>query len=268
MPVNKKAVTTPLHLLQQLSSSLLDYLENACGKAQLESEELLAKLEKQRGKVQEKLHKSRGKLQDATAAGKTKALAKAKAAVAELEDLLDSLKERQTETRVYILQLKRDVQDSLHLAQGVSKVKDAAGHLLNTRESSSRDGNAGAANTAGGGATPKKAAVRAPRKVAAKPAVNAPASTAQASATDGVATKPAARRRTPAAAKPADTTKAPRTKPASRTAAPAATVAQPATPKVARKPRVAKAAKPAVSAESAAIATPATNGSTAPASEA
>ena len=263
MPVNKKAVTTPLHLLQQLSSSLLEHLENACGKAQLESEKLLAKLEKQRGKVQEKLHKSRGRLQDAADAGKSKALAKARTVVAELEELLDSLKERQTETRVYILRLKRDVQDSLQLAQGVSKVKDAASHLLNTRDESGGEGSAGGAGVTKGAAIPKTAPVRAARKAPAKPAVSASASTALGSSADGAATKPAARRRTAVANKPASPAKVPRATPASQAGAPATTVAKPATQKAPRKPRVAKAAQPSARSETADFTAPASNGSTA-----
>lgn len=98
-----------------------------------DAEKLLAKLEKQRGKAQEKLHKSRTKLQDAAAAGKAKAQNKAKAAVKELEDLLDALKDRQSDTRSYILQLKRDAQESLKLAQGVGRVQEAVGKVLSTR---------------------------------------------------------------------------------------------------------------------------------------
>nr|WP_279538612.1 AlgP family protein [Pseudomonas brassicae] len=125
MSASKKPVSTPLHLLQQLSGSLLEHLESACSQALADAEKLLAKLEKQRGKAQEKLHKSRLKLQDAAAAGKAKAQGKAKGAVGELETLLDSLKDRQSQTRLYIVQLKRDAQDSLKLAQGVGKVREA-----------------------------------------------------------------------------------------------------------------------------------------------
>ena len=93
----------------------------------------IAKLEKQRGKAQEKLHKSRTKLQDAASAGKAKAQAKAKDAVKELEELLDALKDRQSDTRGYILQLKRDAQESLKLAQGVGRVQEAVGKALSLR---------------------------------------------------------------------------------------------------------------------------------------
>ncbi len=87
----------------------------------VEAEKLLAKLEKQRGKVQDKLHKANQKLQDAAQAGKLKAQARARESIAELEKLLDTLKARQTETRDYIGRLKLDIEQSLHLAQGVGK---------------------------------------------------------------------------------------------------------------------------------------------------
>ena len=51
----------------------------------------------------------------------------------ELEELLDALKDRQSETRTYILQLKRDAQESLKLAQGVGRVKEAVGKVLTLR---------------------------------------------------------------------------------------------------------------------------------------
>ena len=123
MPTNnKKSVSTPLHLLQQLSHSLLEHLEKACTQALVDAEELLTKLEKQRVKAQEKLHDARSKLQDAAKAGKAKAQEKAKAAAAELEELLAALKTRQAETRSYIAQLKRDAQESLKLADRKSVV--------------------------------------------------------------------------------------------------------------------------------------------------
>src|SRR3990167_3347937 len=149
----KKSVSTPLHLLHQLSSSLLEHLEDACSRALIDAEKLLGKLEKQRGKAQEKLHNARVKLQDAAVAGKTKD------AVAELEELLDTLKGRQSETRDYIVGLKRDAQESLKLAQGVGKVKEAASKALGRREAKP--------------AVAKPVAAKAPAaKAAAKPAAS------------------------------------------------------------------------------------------------
>ncbi|MDO9328019.1 MAG: AlgP family protein, partial [Pseudomonas sp.] len=167
MSATKKPVNTPLHLLQQLSGSLLDHLENACSQALADAEKLLAKLEKQRGKAQEKLHKSRTKLQDAATAGKAKAQTKAKGAVKELEDLLDALKDRQSETRSYILQLKRDAQESLKLAQGIGRVQEAVGKALSLR--SAKPAAAPAKKAAA-----KPAAAKAPAKPAAKPVAKAP----------------------------------------------------------------------------------------------
>lgn len=122
-------------------------------------------LKKQRGKAQEKLHKSRAKLQDAANAGKSKAQAKAKSGVKELEQLLDSLKDRQSETRTYILQLKRDAQESLKLAQGIGRVKEAVGKAL-----SSRDAKFAAAAKKPAAKGVAKAPAKAPAKAAAKPA--------------------------------------------------------------------------------------------------
>ena len=213
MSAKKNPVSTPLHLLQHLSHSLLEHLENACSEALVDAEKMLAKLEKQRGKGQDLLHKARTKLQDAAVAGKAKAQAKAKDAIEELESLLDGLQERQAETRTYIAQLKRDAQESLKLAQGVGKVKDAAAKALDLR-------------------TAKPAAKVAVKKapVAKVPAAKAPA--VKAAAAKAPAAKPAARK---PAAKPA-AAKAP------VAAKPAAV--KPAAKAVARKP----AAKPAVKA--------------------
>ncbi|PYG76199.1 MULTISPECIES: AlgP family protein, partial [unclassified Pseudomonas] len=169
MSAKKKPVSTPLHLLQQLSGSLLEHLEEACSQALADAEKLLAKLEKQRGKAQEKLHNGRLKLQDAAKAGKAKAQTKAQKAIGELEELLDSLKERQTQTRSYIQQLKRDAQDSLKLAQGVGKVREAAAKALDSR--AAKTSKPAAAKPAAKPAAKATAAA----KPAAKPAAKATA---------------------------------------------------------------------------------------------
>lgn len=194
MSSKKKPVTTPLHLLQQLSHSLLEHLQDACSAAQADAEKLLAKLEKQRGKAQDKLHDARGKLEAAAAAGKQKAQSKARAAIDELETLLESLQQRQADTRHYILQLKRDAEDSLKLAQGVGKVRDAAAKALGAREVAARQVSASAAK-------PKTA--RRPAASTSKAVSKAPAGQAaprKPAASKAVAAKPAARK---PAAKPA-----------------------------------------------------------------
>jgi hypothetical protein len=215
MSAKKNSVTTPLHLLQNLSHSLLEHLESACTGALIDAEKLLAKLEKQRGKGQDLLHTARVKLQDAAVAGKAKSQAKSKMVIADLEALLDGLQERQAETRAYIAELKRDAQESLKLAQGIGKVKEAVTKVLTARS----------AKAAAVAAKPvaKAAAVKAP---AAKPAVRkAPAKpVAKASAV----AKPVAVK---AAAKPA-----------------ANPVAKTAASKAAAKPAVKAVAKPAVKA--------------------
>jgi len=200
MSAKKKPVSTPLHLLQQLSGSLLEHLEDACSQALADAEKLLAKLEKQRGKAQEKLHNGRLKLQDAAKAGKAKAQSKAQKAIGELEGLLDSLKDRQTQTRTYIQQLKRDAQDSLKLAQGVGKVREAASKALDQRAVAAK-----AAKPAAAKAPAKAAATKPAARTAAKPAAKAATAKAPAKA----AAKPAAAKAPAktAAAKPAATEK-------------------------------------------------------------
>lgn len=198
MPAKKKPVTTPLHLLQQLSHSLLEHLESACSEALVEAEKLLARLEKQRSKVQDKLHKANQKLQDAAVAGKQKAQARGREAVAELEELLDALKARQSETREYIARLKVDIEKSLHLAQGVGKVGTAAAEALQGRAEGKDTAQRAPAPKAAGGtsrARTRKASAASPAASDEAPAP-APAGTA----------RPASTRRRKPAATPSDDT--------------------------------------------------------------
>ena len=215
MSSKKKPVTTPLHLLQQLSHSLLEHLQDACSAAQADAEKLLAKLEKQRGKAQDKLHDARGKLEAAAAAGKQKAQSKARAAIDELETLLESLQQRQADTRHYILQLKRDAEDSLKLAQGVGKVRDAAAKALGAREVAARQVSASAANPAAKPKTARRPAASTSKTVSKTPAGQA--APRKPAASKAVVAKPAAR-------KPA--TRQPAAKPAAAPASKAADAAQ------------------------------------------
>ena len=215
MSSKKKPVTTPLHLLQQLSHSLLEHLQDACSAAQADAEKLLAKLEKQRGKAQDKLHDARGKLEAAAAAGKQKAQSKARAAIDELETLLESLQQRQADTRHYILQLKRDAEDSLKLAQGVGKVRDAAAKALGAREVAARQVSASAAKPAAKPRTARRPAASTSKTVSKTPAGQA--APRKPAASKAVVAKPAAR-------KPA--TRQPAAKPVAAPASKAADAAQ------------------------------------------
>lgn len=136
MTAKKNPVPTPLHLLQQLSHSLVAHLQKACDDAQKDAQILLAKLEKQRGKTQEKLIKARAKLDDAGNTGKSKAQTKARSKLTELDDMLAVLQSRQSETLSYLAELKRDAEQSLNLAQGVTQVEKAAAQALASREKS------------------------------------------------------------------------------------------------------------------------------------
>jgi len=134
MPAKKKSVTTPLHLLQQLSHSLIEHLDKACSQAIKDAEGALAKLQKQRGKAQDKLTKARAKLDEAGSTGKPKAQTKARARLGELEESLTLLQTRQSETLNYLAELKRDAEHSLKLAQGIRQVADAADQALQGRQ--------------------------------------------------------------------------------------------------------------------------------------
>src|SRR5690606_7657746 len=125
MPAKKKSVTTPLHLLQQLSDTLIEHLDKACQLALKDAEGMLAKLEKQRGKAQDRLSKARAKLDEAGSAGRTKAQGKARARIGELDELIALLQARQSDVLGYIAELKRDIAQSLHLAQGVRQVGES-----------------------------------------------------------------------------------------------------------------------------------------------
>jgi hypothetical protein len=222
MSAKKNVITTPLHLLQNLSHSLLEHLETACAGALIDAEKLLAKLEKQRGKGQDLLHTARVKLQDAAVAGKSKSQAKSKILIADLEALLDGLQERQAETRAYIAELKRDAEESLKLAQGIGKVKEAVAKVLSARS-----------------AKAAKPVAKAPAKPATKVASKAPSPAVKAPAAKPVAAKPAVAK---AATKPAAKTSA-ASKPAVK--APVKTVAKTVTSKPVAKPLVKAPAKSA-----------------------
>ncbi|MBA1273166.1 AlgP family protein [Stutzerimonas azotifigens] len=212
MPAKKKAVTTPLHLLQQLSSSLIEHLDKACQQALADAEATLAKLEKQRGKADEKLYKARAKLDEATSAGKGKALGKSKAAVAELETLAVTLQTRQGETLSYIAELKRDAEQSLKLAEGIRQVGEAAGKAIEANRTPAKSAPAAkapASRAAASAKTPASAASKARKsttaakpsaaKAAPKPAATAARRTGNGKAAPGNgAVKPAAAARTPA----------------------------------------------------------------------
>ncbi|MBA1279795.1 AlgP family protein [Stutzerimonas stutzeri] len=247
MPAKKNSITTPLHLLQQLSHSLVAHLQKACNEAQRDAEVLLAKLEKQRGKTQEKVIKARAKLDEAGDAGKSKAQSKARARLAELDDMLAVLQARQSETLGYLSELKRDAEQSLKLAQGITDVEKAAAQALATRQKPAA-------------ATRSKAPTKAPKPAAAEAASAKPAAGKAVSST--VSSRPAASRSKPAVktgsttAKPAEA-KAPATKAAAAKATsaprrPASKPASAATPaSAASRPAAAKkpARKPAAKRE-------------------
>lgn len=261
MPAKKKSVTTPLHLLQQLSHSLIEHLDKACSQAIKDAEGALAKLQKQRGKAQDKLTKARVKLDEAGSTGKPKAQTKARARLGELEESLTLLQTRQSETLNYLAELKRDAEHSLKLAQGIRQVADAADQALQGRQQPTKPAAArpAAGKSAPVAAKPRASTTRAPAakadsapakagttttasKPAAKPAAKSPAK---------AAAKPAAKAPASAAAKPATTgasaSKAPaRSRAAAGSKAPASAAKKAAAS--AEAPDKAAAAKPATKA--------------------
>ncbi|WP_426150696.1 AlgP family protein [Pseudomonas sp. DC3000-4b1] len=198
MSVKKKPVSTPLHLLQQLTGSLLDHFEQACAQALTDAEKMLAKLEKQRVKAQDKLHKQRARIDAAASAGKAKAQAKARASVEALEGALDELQRRQGETRQYIGQLKDDIQASLALVQGVGKVREAVGKALDQRGTASATPGVKTSRKPAGAKPPVAKPVVA--RAAAKPAASRKTATTPVSAVASILdpqAKPAATPRKP-----------------------------------------------------------------------
>ncbi len=222
MPAKKNSITTPLHLLQQLSHSLVAHLQKACSEAQRDAEVLLAKLEKQRGRTQEKVIKARAKLDEAGEAGKSKAQGKARTRLAELDDMLAVLQARQSETLSYLSELKRDAEQSIKLAQGITDVEKAAAQALVARDKPE--------------ATRSKAPARATKPVAkaaaAKPAAGKTVSSARpatrskpavktdsAAAEPAKAQAPASATQTPVAQKPANKASSTPRRPSSKPAA-------------------------------------------------
>jgi hypothetical protein len=135
MASRQKIELTPLKLLQELTTILLEHFELACGQALADAEKMLSRLEKKRSKVERKLGKQRDRL-DATPAGKRKKQAKLRAAIALLETALVDVQLQTDETRQYIRHFKHDIHVSLGLLQGVGKVREAASEMLRQRESS------------------------------------------------------------------------------------------------------------------------------------
>ncbi len=176
MPAKKKSVTTPLHLLQQLSHSLIEHLDKACSQAIKDAESALAKLQKQRGKAQDKLTKARAKLDEAGSTGKTKAQTKARSRLGELEESLALLQSRQSETLTYLADLKRDAEQSLKLAQGIRKVADDADKALRSQQQATTVKSAAASRPA-----PRKPASKATPTAAKSAAASVKAPTNQGS---------------------------------------------------------------------------------------
>lgn len=164
MSSTKKTVRTPLHLLHDLSDTLVNQLQIACIEAQQEAEKALTKLEKQRVKIQEKLIKAEEKLGKANEANKAKAKAKAQKAIIELKDSHNKLQNQQQKLFTYLNTLKKDSTKSLELAKGITRVKERVSTLLNPP----------AAKATSTATTAPAVAKQATRAVAKKPVAKTP----------------------------------------------------------------------------------------------
>lgn len=229
MSARKESVTTPLHLLQQLSHSLVEHLQKACNEARRDAEALLAKLEKQRGKTQEKVVKARARLDEAASAGKSKAQTRARARLTELDDMLALLQARQSETLTYLSDLNRDAEQSLKLAQGITQVENAAAQALASR---SKPGRTHTSRSKASSGVAKSAGTKAAGSQASSSASRSASSRAKPSAKKTDDTAKTVESKAPAAAKPASASRRRTTGGAGKTG----TAAPASAPKPARKP--------------------------------
>lgn len=133
MASRKKIQLTPLLLLQELTTLLLEHFEQACGQALADAEKKLSRFEKKHSKVEKKRGKQRARL-DSTPTAKRKKQTKLRATLSLLEAALVELQLQIDETRQYISHLKHDIHVSLTMVQGVGKVREAAGEMLRQRE--------------------------------------------------------------------------------------------------------------------------------------
>ena len=133
MASRKKTGSTPLQLLEELTTLLMEHFEQACGRALADAEKMLSRLEKKRTKLETKLGKKRSRL-DNTPVGKRKKQAKLRATIKALQAKVFEVQGRTEHTRQYIHDFKHDVQMSLALLQGVGQVREEASKMLRRRE--------------------------------------------------------------------------------------------------------------------------------------
>ncbi|MBD8121058.1 AlgP family protein [Pseudomonas lutea] len=133
MASRKKTGSTPLQLLEELTTLLMEHFEQACGRALADAEKMLSRLEKKRTKLETKLGKKRSRL-DTTPVGKRKKQAKLRTTIKALQAKVFEVQGRAEDTRQYIRDFKHDVQMSLALLQGVGRVREEASKMLRRRE--------------------------------------------------------------------------------------------------------------------------------------
>ncbi len=109
-------VSSPLGLLQQMTGSLVMYLDKACCKGQKEEDKLLKDLEKERERAQKKLVRVRVRLEKTAMARKHRAHARARLAQDDLEESLRLLQFRQGQLLAYAEQLREESGQAMALA--------------------------------------------------------------------------------------------------------------------------------------------------------
>lgn len=112
-------ISSPLMLLQALSHSLLEHLEQACGESLLTAEKQLRKLEKQQVKLQAKLDECQLALDAAIAEGRMKAREKRTHERAELQVLFGRLQDDHRQLLDYAEELRREIAQTLDLGRNI-----------------------------------------------------------------------------------------------------------------------------------------------------
>lgn len=126
-------VTTPLHLLQTLTRTLKEHLDEACQQAEQDAHKALEKLNRQHAKLENKLAEAREKVRARESGAEDKSVSKAQGKVGELEQALSELSQARQSAETYIKQLKSDIGQTLRLAKGFERIDGQVSQALDKR---------------------------------------------------------------------------------------------------------------------------------------
>ena len=160
-------VGSPLALLQELSDSLLDHLEQACGEVLFNAEKQLRKLDRQLEKLQARIDRRLLQVEEAIAEGRLKARSKLTTEIAGMQELLAELQQDRVALQGYIERLRDEIARTLELSAGIGAVARAAAVALQAKPARSRKARQPAAGLPEPVPTPESAPEPPP---AAKPA--------------------------------------------------------------------------------------------------